>query len=95
MNKADYLKYSLIKVFRNMKNSYLVVIFSICTIMLLITTTYKDIKLNTLDNLIKSDLGFRTIVVSANAEEYIKHSDDPNYDYGFNKILDNEHVLEI
>ena len=95
MNKADCLKYSLIKVFRNMKNSYLVVIFSICTIMLLITTTYKDIKLNTLDNLIKSDLGFRTIVVSANAEEYIKHSDDQNYDYGFNKILDNEHVLEI
>ncbi len=95
MNKGDCLKYSLIKVFRNRKNLYLAIIFSICTIMTLIVTTYKNIKINTLDNLIKSDLGFRTIVVSANAEEYIKHSDDPNYDYGFNKILENKHVLDI
>lgn len=63
--------------------------------MLMGTIVFLNIKYNNIDYEIENDIGFRSLFVYANGEELDKHYNDKDYDYGFDKILKIDHVVEM
>jgi len=82
----DFLHFSIIKLFRNKKNVFLMILYIICTIVLLCGLIFRDNFSNFIYNTITKNVGFRSIMVS------------PNFDmddYGFSEIKKINHVVDV
>lgn len=85
MNKNDFISFSIIKLIRNKKNIFLILLYVICTIVLLCGMIFRDNFSNYIYNTITKNIGFRSIMVTPNL--------DLN-DYGLSKIKNIEHVID-
>ena len=95
MKLKDSINYAFTKAIRNKKNIYFIIILMICAVLLLGSLYYKTIfiKLNQKYN--DNNVLYRNILISPNQDELYDHYYDKNYDYGYNKVLEINHVQEI
>lgn len=95
MNLIDSIYYSFTKNKRDKKNIFYIIIISISVVILLGTLTYNVIHFNKINTNIEKNIVFRSLVVSPLAEDLIDHYLDDNYDYGFDKILKINNVVDM
>lgn len=95
MKLSDAIKYSYIKIIRDKKNIYFVLLMSCCSFLLIISIAFMIIMQNKINYDIKNDIGYRTIYVFPNDKEMQNHYNDKNYDYGYDKIMMLDHINEI
>ena len=82
----DFLKLSFIRLFRNKKNAFYVIILSLFTVVLLSLLTFKNSLINYIDNFIIKNIGFRTISVSPR---------DDVEDFGYSDLISINHVQDV
>ena len=82
----DFLKLSFIRLFRNKKNAFYVIILSLFTGVLLSLLTFKNSLINYIDNFIIKNIGFRTISVSPR---------DDVEDFGYSDLISINHVQDV
>ncbi len=92
MKVSDLLRYSYLKIIRDKKSIYFIVVLLILSILLLGVLNYQTSFLEDIDKnfIISSD--FRSLIVDPSDAEMEKHWDDADYDYGYNNILNMNHV---
>ncbi len=95
MKLSDSIKYSWIKTIRDKKNIYFIIILTICSILLMTSIIFLNTVYSKIEYNIKNDITFRSIYVSPNPEELQDHYKEKDYDYGFSKILEFNHVEEM
>lgn len=93
MNINNILKYSLLKVLRNKKNIFLMLILLIGFLLINCAISYRNYLSNDIDNQINKDLGYRSINVSLNEDS--SYSENEEYSNKYNKLLDIDNILEI
>lgn len=82
----DFLRLSFIRLFRNKKNAFYVIILSLFTVVLLSLLTFKNCLINYIDNFIIKNIGFRTISVSPR---------DDVEDFGYSDLISINHVQDV
>lgn len=82
----DFLRLSFIRLFRNKKNAFYVIILSLFTVVLLSLLTFKNSLINYIDNFIIKNIGFRTISVSPR---------DDVEDFGYSDLISINHVQDV
>ena len=82
----DFLKLSFIRLFRNKKNAFYVIVLSLFTVVLLSLLTFKNSLINYIDNFIIKNIGFRTISVSPR---------DDVEDFGYSDLISINHVQDV
>lgn len=82
----DFLRLSFIRLFRNKKNAFYVIILSLFTVVLLSLLTFKNSLINYIDNFIIKNIGFRTISVSPR---------DDVEDFGYIDLISINHVQDV
>ena len=82
----DFLRLSFIRLFRNKKNAFYVIILSLFTVVLLSLLTFKNSLNNYIDNFIIKNIGFRTISVSPR---------DDVEDFGYSDLISINHVQDV
>ena len=82
----DFLRLSFIRLFRNQKNAFYVIILSLFTVVLLSLLTFKNSLINYIDNFIIKNIGFRTISVSPR---------DDVEDLGYSDLISINHVQDV
>ena len=82
----DFLRLSFIRLFRNQKNAFYVIILSLFTVVLLSLLTFKNSLINYIDNFIIKNIGFRTISVSPR---------DDVEDFGYSDLISINHVQDV
>lgn len=95
MKLKDCIKFTLIKVFRNSKNCYLIIVLMVCSLLFLGANTFRNIYFQNREYDFENLISYRKMLVFPSQEEHLKHYQDPNYDYGLEKVLDIDHVLEL
>jgi len=93
MNNKYIKKYSLLKVKRDKKNIYIMILLSLCTAVLLATLTFRNFYHELMNNYLKNDVAFRRVLISPdfNADDFQYMG--PDYDYGYDKIFSVNHVI--
>lgn len=92
MNLKNSCIYSWLKTIRYKKNIYYLLILLLCSLILMGILTYRKYLFTDIEN-IESQIDFRTLIVLPNEELFYEYGLD--YDYGFEKIAEVEHVLEV
>ena len=87
MKTNDFVYFSLIKLIRNKKNIFLILLYVCCTIILLCGMIFRDNFSNYIYNTITKNIGFRSILVSPDL--------DKEEDYGLSKIKNINHVIDV
>jgi ABC-type antimicrobial peptide transport system permease subunit len=82
----DFLRLSFIRLFRNKKNAFYVIVLSLFTVVLLSLLTFKNSLINYIDNFIIKNIGFRTISVSPR---------DDVEDFGYSDLISINHVQDV
>lgn len=82
----DFLRLSFIRLFRNKKNAFYVIILSLFTVVLLSLLTFKNSLINYIDNFIIKNIGFRTISVSPR---------DDVEDFCYSDLISINHVQDV
>ena len=82
----DFLRLSCIRLFRNKKNAFYVIVLSLFTVVLLSLLTFKNSLINYIDNFIIKNIGFRTISVSPR---------DDVEDFGYSDLISINHVQDV
>lgn len=95
MKIRDLLKHSYLKTVRDKKNIYFVLILVILSILLLAVLNFRGTFLFQLNDSFITNPVSRNLIVDPNSKESIEHWDEEDYDYGFDKILNLDHVKEI
>lgn len=98
MKMIDYLKYCFLKVIRNKKNIFLIIILIIGYLTISVSLTYKNYLAHDIANIVNGDVGFRSLTVSPKQSKEIvdtSYKEGEDYNKIYNKILNVEHVLEI
>lgn len=95
MKFGDLLKYSYLKTIREKKGIYFIVVLSVLLILLLAVLNYRTSFFKRLDADFYTNPSSRSLMVDPNPQDIKNHWDDDNYDYGFDKILKIEHVVDM
>lgn len=82
----DFLRLSFIRLFRNKKNAFYVIVLSLFTVVLLSLLTFKNSLINYIDNFIIKNIGFRTISVSPREDVE---------DFGYSDLISINHVQDV
>lgn len=82
----DFLRLSFIRLFRNKKNAFYVIVLSLFTVVLLSLLTFKNSLINYIDNFIIKNIGFRTVSVSPR---------DDVEDLGYSDLISINHVQDV
>lgn len=86
MRIQDYINTTCINIVRDKKKKFLILIFTICTILTLIILSFRSMFLTYINNSITKNIGFRSLTVT------------PDFDkknYGLDELWTIEHVVDI
>lgn len=93
MKLSDNIKYSFLKTIRDKKNIYFIIIMTLCIFILIATLFFRIVYFALVDDELENNRSSRRIfVISKDAE---KSFEDENYDFGYDKILNLEHVVDV
>lgn len=86
MKLNDLLKFSFKKTIRERSNKILLILFTLFTLLIMISTMFEKNFTNYIENTITNNIGFRSILVSL---------DFSAQDYGLSKLEKTEHIISI
>ncbi len=95
MKVSDLLKYSYLKTIRDKKNIYFIVILLILSILLLGILNYSESFISSINTSLINDPKERKLVVFPDPDLFLLHYNEPDFDYGFDKLLELDHVSDV
>lgn len=95
MKLIDYIRYSFLKVVRDKKNLFYIILLVLCFVILLSSLMFKSMYLKSFKDEYENNVMYRKVIVSPGREEYQKYYEDKSHDYQFNRILDISEVQEL
>lgn len=86
MKVSDYIDIVIKKITRNKKNKYMLILFTILSLLLISALTFKDNFYNLITNTLGNNVGFRSISVVVKSDES---------DLGKSELLNIDHVVSV
>ncbi|MDE6141155.1 MAG: hypothetical protein K2G03_00990, partial [Bacilli bacterium] len=93
MKLGDSIKYSFLKTIRDKKNIYFIIIMTLCLFILIASLFFRIVYFALGDNQVEMAKDSRKVYVVS--EEISKYFEDKNYDLGYDKLLELEHVVDV